>query len=127
MMRAVPGSRAWYAAIQRESELRWQAMERREQWEEENERIRGRYRTPRSDRPRCGARCRSGKPCQAPAVWDYGHNRPRNGRCRMHGGLSTGAKTEEGRRRSREGAKRGALVSADRRRERRAGQEQGPV
>ena len=33
--------------------------------------------------PRCGARTRSGSPCQSPAM--------RNGRCRMHGGASTGA------------------------------------
>ncbi len=52
--------------------------------------------TPKSERPRCGARCRDGPPCRAPAVWDKEHNRPRNGRCRMHGGLSTGPKTLEG-------------------------------
>jgi len=40
---------------------------------------------------KCGAYARStGKPCQAGAL--------RNGRCRMHGGLSTGPKTEGGRR-----------------------------
>ncbi|MEN8250139.1 MAG: HGGxSTG domain-containing protein, partial [Bacteroidota bacterium] len=33
--------------------------------------------------PRCGAKTRSGKPCKAPAM--------ANGRCRMHGGKSTGA------------------------------------
>jgi hypothetical protein len=32
---------------------------------------------------RCGARTRSGGPCQSPAM--------PNGRCRMHGGLSPGA------------------------------------
>jgi hypothetical protein len=32
---------------------------------------------------RCGARTRTGKPCQSPAM--------PNGRCRMHGGLSPGA------------------------------------
>jgi hypothetical protein len=32
---------------------------------------------------RCGARTRSGKPCQSPAK--------ANGRCRMHGGPSPGA------------------------------------
>ncbi|MFM7631361.1 MAG: HGGxSTG domain-containing protein [Alphaproteobacteria bacterium] len=30
--------------------------------------------------PRCGARTRSGQPCQSPAM--------KNGRCRMHGGTS---------------------------------------
>ena len=39
----------------------------------------------------CGAYARStGMPCRAGAL--------RNGRCRMHGGLSTGPKTEGGRR-----------------------------
>lgn len=33
--------------------------------------------------PRCGAKIRSGKPCQSPAM--------PNGRCRMHGGPSPGA------------------------------------
>jgi hypothetical protein len=51
------------------------------------------------ERPRCSARCRDGSPCQAPPVWDQRLDRPVNGRCRMHGGLSTGPKTEEGRRR----------------------------
>ena len=38
--------------------------------------------------PRCGARARSGEPCRAPAM--------ANGRCRMHGGCSTGPRTAEG-------------------------------
>lgn len=42
---------------------------------------------------RCGAKTRRGTPCQAPAM--------PNGRCRLHGGKSTGAKTPEGRERSR--------------------------
>src|SRR5215831_13673653 len=41
-----------------------------------------------TDAPRCGARTRRGTPCQCPAM--------RNGRCRLHGGLSTGPKTAEG-------------------------------
>lgn len=46
--------------------------------------------TPRRERwPRCGARCKqSGRPCEAPPVMVDGV--PRNGRCRIHGGLSTG-------------------------------------
>jgi hypothetical protein len=44
--------------------------------------------------PRCGAKRKSdGKPCQQAAM--------RNGRCRMHGGTSTGPKTPEGLERSR--------------------------
>lgn len=37
---------------------------------------------------KCEARTRRGAPCKAPAQW--------NGRCRNHGGLSTGPKTPEG-------------------------------
>jgi hypothetical protein len=37
---------------------------------------------------RCGAKNRRGTSCQCPAM--------PNGRCRLHGGLSTGAKTTEG-------------------------------
>jgi hypothetical protein len=38
--------------------------------------------------PRCGAKTRGGTHCQCPAM--------RNGRCRLHGGLSTGPKTAAG-------------------------------
>ena len=38
--------------------------------------------------PRCGARTRAGCPCRSPAM--------ANGRCRMHGGRSTGPRTPEG-------------------------------
>lgn len=37
---------------------------------------------------RCGAKTRRGTPCRAPAM--------ANGRCRMHGGCSTGPRTPEG-------------------------------
>src|SRR5215207_7007286 len=44
--------------------------------------------------PRCGAHGRrSGCPCRSPAM--------ANGRCRMHGGKSTGPKTTEGKERCR--------------------------
>src|SRR5262245_30069322 len=46
---------------------------------------------PASSRAHCGARTRKGTACIAPTQV--------NGRCRMHGGLSTGPKTENGRRR----------------------------
>lgn len=42
---------------------------------------------------RCGAKTRKGRPCRQPAM--------KNGRCKMHGGLSTGPKTPEGLARSR--------------------------
>jgi hypothetical protein len=43
--------------------------------------------------PRCGAKTRAGTPCRSAAMM--------NGRCRMHGGPSTGPKTEEGKARIR--------------------------
>ena len=39
---------------------------------------------------RCGAKTRRGTPCQRPA-------NKRNGHCRLHGGASTGPRTEQGR------------------------------
>jgi hypothetical protein len=42
--------------------------------------------------PRCGAKTRAGCACRQPAMT--------NGRCRLHGGRSTGARTAEGRRRA---------------------------
>jgi len=42
--------------------------------------------------PRCGARTRAGCACRQPAM--------KNGRCRLHGGLSTGPRTAEGKRRA---------------------------
>lgn len=53
-------------------------------------------RMPRNKRGFCGAKTRVGTPCKAPPVWDKVHDIPRNGRCKLHGGLSTGAKTEAG-------------------------------
>lgn len=41
----------------------------------------------------CGAKTRAGTPCQRKDLL-------RGGRCRLHGGLSTGPKTLEGKRRS---------------------------
>jgi hypothetical protein len=46
------------------------------------------------DKPRCGAKTRKGTPCQA-------QGNGRGGRCRNHGGMSTGARTPEGRERCR--------------------------
>ena len=40
--------------------------------------------------PKCGAKCRSGKPCKNASM--------KNGRCRMHGGKSTGAPIKHGQR-----------------------------
>ncbi len=55
-----------------------------------------RHGNPRGDpnlAPRCGAATRGGCACRAPAM--------ANGRCRMHGGRSTGPRTEAGRARLR--------------------------
>ena len=41
----------------------------------------------------CGAKTRAGTPCKLTSIYD-------NGRCKFHGGLSTGPKTQEGKRRS---------------------------
>ena len=46
-----------------------------------------------STAPRCGSRTRSGTASRAPAM--------ANGRCRMHGGASTGPRTKDGLRRLR--------------------------
>jgi hypothetical protein len=67
--------------------------------------------------PLCGARCRDGHACRARAAWDWWHEGPRNGRCRMHGGRSTGPRTQEGRDRISTGMKK---MWAERREERRA-------
>ena len=40
-------------------------------------------------------------------MWDEQRDKPMNGRCKLHGGLSTGAKTKEGRRRSAQAASEG--------------------
>ncbi|WP_317510755.1 HGGxSTG domain-containing protein [Roseovarius litoreus] len=50
-------------------------------------------------RPGCGAKTNAGEACQARVV-------PGKRRCRMHGGLSTGPKTEKGRERIRQAQKR---------------------
>lgn len=41
----------------------------------------------------CGAKTRAGTPCKRKDLYD-------NGRCRLHGGLSTGPKTKAGKKRS---------------------------
>lgn len=63
----------------------------------------------KANRPRCGARTRAGGECAAPAVWDAKAGKPVNGRCRMHGGLSTGPRSAEGRARSLANLKRGPV------------------
>ncbi len=50
----------------------------------------------KSKRPLCGARCRSGQPCKA-RVCERPGGKGLAARCRLHGGKSTGPKTEAGR------------------------------
>jgi ribosomal protein L32 len=57
--------------------------------------------------PRCGARTRNGQPCKSPAM--------SNGRCRMHGGTSTGPRTPEGLDRLRRARTKHGLYSAEHR------------
>jgi hypothetical protein len=49
---------------------------------------------------KCGARTRTGKPCKMRPAKLWGE------RCRLHGGLSTGPKTQEGRERIAEAQRR---------------------
>jgi hypothetical protein len=61
--------------------------------------------------PRCGARTRAGAPCRSPAM--------PNGRCRMHGGKSTGPRTLAGLHRLRAATtKHGAYATSASRRAR---------
>jgi hypothetical protein len=53
---------------------------------------------------RCGAKNRRGGACGSPAM--------QNGRCRLHGGLSTGSKTAEGIERIRRATTKHGLYSA---------------
>ncbi|MFM7389771.1 MAG: HGGxSTG domain-containing protein [Vampirovibrionales bacterium] len=60
----------------------------------------------------CGASSkRTGLPCQQPAM--------ANGRCRLHGGKSTGAKTAEGKQRQREASLKTGRYTQDTLEERR--------
>ena len=58
---------------------------------------------------RCGAKTRRGTQCKAPAM--------KNGRCRLHGGKSTGPRTPEGLERSKTARLRHGLYSEDFRKE----------
>jgi hypothetical protein len=58
-----------------------------------------RKRPRRKDRPVCGAKTRAGRPCRMRV--EFG-----KARCRLHGGLSTGPKTEAGRARIAEAQRR---------------------
>ncbi len=61
--------------------------------------------------PRCGAKTRKGTSCRQPAM--------KNGRCRLHGGKSTGPRTPEGLERARRANWKHGLYSAEAKAERR--------
>jgi hypothetical protein len=65
---------------------------------------------PRKSRGTCGAKTRKGLPCQAPPVWNKSTDKAKNGRCKLHGGKSTGARTEKGREAIRESNRRRAKM-----------------
>lgn len=58
-----------------------------------------------STAPRCGAQTRAGQPCCGPAM--------PNGRCRMHGGTSTGPRTAAGLVRLRKARTRTGMHTAE--------------
>ena len=59
------------------------------------------------ERVYCGAKTRAGTPCKRKDLYA-------NGRCRLHGGLSTGPKTEAGKKKSAlNGFKKRALVRTE--------------
>ena len=66
--------------------------------------------------PRCGAKTRAGHACRQPAM--------KNGRCRFHGGKSTGPKTQRGKERSRMNALRTGQHTAEARAKRKAEREE---
>lgn len=63
----------------------------------------------KKNRPFCGARCRDGHECKAKAVVNPRTDKPINGRCRIHGGLSSGAKSPEGKELCRKAAQKGMI------------------
>jgi hypothetical protein len=65
---------------------------------------------PRKNRGTCDAKTRKNTLCQAPPVWDKNKDKAKNGRCKLHGGLSTGARTEKGREAIRESNRRRAKM-----------------
>lgn len=50
----------------------------------------------KNNRGTCSAKTRKGTSCNAPPVWDKVADKAKNGRCKLHGGMSTGARTESG-------------------------------
>lgn len=68
--------------------IRWDGLTYKEAVKRVSARNQRARNTPRPGE-KCGAKTRKGTPCQCKAL--------ANGRCKFHGGLSTGAKSAEGR------------------------------
>jgi len=81
---------------------------RRQAWRAEREA------GPKQVKPVCGARNRSGQPCQSKKLL-------RGGKCKFHGGMSTGPKTPEGLARCAEAGRRTAALRRARDRVRQPG------
>jgi hypothetical protein len=79
---------------------------------QKNSKTKDPMRRPFENVPQCGAKTRSGEPCKQSAM--------QNGRCRMHGGASTGPKTPEGKTRSRMGPYKHGFYTKEAKAERRA-------
>ena len=66
------------------------------------------------DLPLCGAKCRDGHVCQAKAIAWWSQSAELwyvvNGRCKNHGGLSTGPRTADGKRRCAEASRQRAMA-----------------
>jgi hypothetical protein len=92
--------------VNREQAIRDEMDRKRQAWERTRPELQRKV-TPKSERPLCGARTRAGGQCKGRAVWDHENDYPVNGRCKLHGGLSTGPKSAEGRARSLANLKRG--------------------
>lgn len=54
----------------------------------------------------CSAKTRAGTPCKLTSIYD-------SGRCKLHGGMSTGPKSAAGRRQSAENGKKGGRPRAE--------------
>lgn len=60
----------------------------------------------KSERGTCNAKTRKSTLCQAPPVWNNYSDSAVNGRCKLHGGLSTGPLTDAGRQAIRDSNRR---------------------
>jgi hypothetical protein len=98
---------AYPAELTRVAASQWQGTRAHESAKaEQSARERRDHLRPQDPRlgPRCGAKIGSGRVCEAPGM--------PNGRCRLHGGMSTGPKTGEGKDRIRKARTKHGRYSA---------------